>query len=222
MSELKDPVLTTIPFAGFYNTWHDQEFDDTLERMFSDRASGCHVNDKLMMRAWQACNWHAAQVEYAKAYADSFAERFKLGPIKFDEMSSPREYNFTTDRIFIYVGADAVKRLMKQVDKKTLDEVARERFTSRSGFISFYRPDFREWGDVTGWDHNQVGTLIEAWARQSCDSRDGFDQSAEFDLMSRHRENGYIDDWIYNNIAEPQRTRIFRVHDYLNDRAERR
>jgi len=31
-----DSALTTIPFAGFYDSWHSDEIDQSLEQMFAD------------------------------------------------------------------------------------------------------------------------------------------------------------------------------------------
>lgn len=83
----------------------------------------------------------------------------------FADMTSPREYNFETDRIFVNVPVSVVRKLwtMSKADQhKTLSRVAKERHSSRSGFISFYESDWRDWGPVATWDHNQLETLLIA------------------------------------------------------------
>jgi hypothetical protein len=87
--------------------------------------------------------------------------------IAFGEMESPREYNFTTDRVFGRVRLSTMRDLFNRsaADRhETLSRVIRERFTSRSGFVSFYSNDVRDWvkKPLRDWDHNEYGTLL--WA----------------------------------------------------------
>lgn len=85
--------------------------------------------------------------------------------LTFADMSSPREYNFTTDRIFANVPVSVVRKLwaiVKADSFDTLTRVAQERHCSRSGFISGYRSDWRDWGALADWDHNQLETLLIA------------------------------------------------------------
>lgn len=188
-------MLTTIPFAGFYDSVHDAELDDQLERTFSDRDSGCHVNEKLVNHAFDAIDWAAVHLKYAQAYCENFAEEFKI-KLKYESMSSPREYNFGTDRIFATISEREVRRIRKATGEEILRKFAADRFTSRSGFISHYSPDIDEWGGIAKWDHNQVGTLIAAYAEQETTTSDGFDSWAELSLMERDFGNGAFDQWV--------------------------
>lgn len=216
-------MLTTIPFSGFYNSVHDSECDYALEQLFSDangNALGGAFED-----AWDAVKWSRVHEQYAKAYAEQFAEEFKLGKIRFDELNSPREYNFTTDRIFVHVGRAAVRRIWRAVDRERFAAHCRDAFTSRSGFSSFYDPDYREWGYVDTWDHNQLGALLQVWADQNADSmhssREGFDSDAELSLMEDMRGNGYFDNWLCEALTEKGK-RLLRIADYLRERENRK
>ena len=78
---------------------------------------------------------------------------------------SPREYNFKTDRIFIEIeenhAADFIEHIVKNY-KKQLEKKIQDRFTSRSGFISFYKNDIDLWTkDFKEWDCNMIGTCFE-------------------------------------------------------------
>ena len=103
------------------------------------------------------------------------------------------------------------------MDKSILDEVVRETFTNRSGFISFYDPDFSNWGAITEWDRNQVGTLIRAYALQQ---NPGLDQWGENALMENAQCNGRLEDWIFASNPAPL-SRLANINDYLNARAAR-
>lgn len=95
-------------------------------------------------------------------------ERYKADTcgFKFSIMTSPREYNFTTDRLFVTASMAFVKRLWKRSkadNHDTLCKVIAERFTSRSGFISHYPNCLDDWPrDLADWDYNQLGTLLIA------------------------------------------------------------
>ena len=115
---------------------------------------------------------------------------------------SPREYNFTTDRIFIKLPAKEIRRIHKATEPEVLAEVAAEEFTSRSGFISFYSPDVESWGPLKTWDHNQRYCLLTAYARQE---EPGF---AEASLVEDYNCNGDIDNWLLNTPGAVRGTNL--------------
>lgn len=85
----------------------------------------------------------------------------------FEEMTSPREYNFTTDRLFAHIPLKVLRDLFKRsaADRhKTLAKAIEDRHSSYSGFVSFYSNDLREWlkKPLRDWDENELGTLLYA------------------------------------------------------------
>lgn len=87
--------------------------------------------------------------------------------LKFEAMTSPREYNFETDRLFADMPLKVARELLrrsKAAGHKTLAAVIARRFTSRSGFISSYDNDIADWlaKPLRDWDHNELGTLLIA------------------------------------------------------------
>lgn len=195
----------TLPFAGFYNSQHDDNLDRELEQMFSDNNG--EANPEVVEKASFACNWSKVHKEYAKAYCENFANEFDLKSLTFDYLSSPREYNFTTDKIHASISLKDVKKIYAAVDKKGFAAHARETFTSRSGFFSFYSPDVKEWGPITKWDHNQVGDLLQFFVG------DKFESNQESDLMERDSCNGSFTTWIENAI--PNVSEIYDLADSL-------
>ncbi len=207
-------MLTTIPFSGFYNSLHDSNCVEALRRTFENDCG--EVREDIFYFAQDKIDWRYVHEKYAAAYAGHFADEFHI-KMEFESMKSPREYNFSTDIIYCTIEPGEVQRVFAAVDKSILDEVARETFTSRSGFISFYNPDFSTWGAVTVWDHNQVGALISAYALQQ---NPDFDQWGENDLMENAKCNGYIDNWLFASNPVPL-NRLANINDYLNARAAR-
>lgn len=162
-------MLTKIPFSGFYNSIHD----DALTQAVSDLSADDH-GDPQIEDLYDHVNWGKLCIDYSKLYLAEFNDYFadKTGiklRARFDELSSPREYNFTTDRIFANISQRTVLKLWKAVDKKRFAAAVKDQFTSYDGFISFYSPYAANWGDVRTWDHNQVWKLLETVLLQSAD-----------------------------------------------------
>lgn len=83
----------------------------------------------------------------------------------WEKIISPREYNFTTDRLFVYVPESVIKWLFERSEEEnhvTLRVLIKEMFTSYDGFMSFYDNDLDSWLEkpLEAWDHNELGTLI--------------------------------------------------------------
>lgn len=79
--------------------------------------------------------------------------------MRFEQMTSPREYNFETDRLFVSMPLYILAKIRKAVDTTVLAAAFKERFTSRSGFISHYENTVPD-KPLAEWDHNEAGTLI--------------------------------------------------------------
>lgn len=210
-------MLTTIPFSGFYETHHNAEIDNVLEQMVSD-SSGCHpISDRISNDLWLHVN--TPIVEYTRAFVASFqtllnAECGLNIALTWESVSSPREYNFQTDRIFATISFPDVQAMFAKIDRKVLDETAKNRFTSRSGFISHYSPDWRSWRNMREWDHNQVGTLIEALTAQY------LSDNWEWNITEDWNSNGDIDNWVYDNL-DAEGKRLVEIASYLREREER-
>ena len=206
-------LLTTIPFSGFYESLHDSALDDALKLEFSDD-NGIE-NDELVYRAWDSADWPIIHKEYAKEYAKGFAHEFGIKSLGFESLKSPREYNFTTDRIFCQIGYAELCGIVKTFDLAEFSAYVRERFTSRDGFISYYSADLADWGRIESWDHNQCGTALEFYATQKNGGE--FDQWAEYSIMENSLSNGFLSELVWKSC--PKMPRLYRVFEYLNKRA---
>ncbi len=88
--------------------------------------------------------------------------------MEFESIDSPRQYNFTTDRLFVDVPANELIHFYNRVDQGILADMIKEKHTSGPGFDSFYENDINDpsWQDPALFDHNQWCTVIEAKAKQ--------------------------------------------------------
>lgn len=212
----RDLILATIPFSGFYESMHSQMLDDELEQMTQDdhgnqwqRTGEDGEPEYPGAKLWQHVQWPLAFAAYAKLYTEQFDSYFSQETgiklrLEFDELSSPREYNFTTDRIFVGLPKRAVRDLWRKVDKRKLDELIRAKFTSYDGFNSFYPNSLASWGetwrDVTTWDHNQIGTLIECVCLSDRNDDGQRWSELEYDLIADLSSNGYIANIVWDAL----------------------
>jgi hypothetical protein len=177
-----EKMVVQLPFAGFYESVHDQRLDDAQEMDAEHLAS--KENDSYLEAVgmdesdlneilFEMADWGKAHDVYARAYVAAFSgyikqeTGFDMG-LEFEKMESPREYNFGTDRIFAYIPVSALEMMKAAVTLGNLAEVINERHESRSGFCSFYTTDIEAWTEkpLADWDHNELCTLLIAWMRQ--------------------------------------------------------
>lgn len=129
-------------------------------------------SSELASILFDVTNYTKAYHGIAHCWTDAFdtyasdAVGFPL-KIAFGDVDSPREYNFTTDRVFATLTAGAVRKLYaaSKADKHaTLAKVIRERFTSYDGFHSHYSNTLSDWTGkpLANWDHNELETLLMA------------------------------------------------------------
>lgn len=208
-------MIIQIPFSGFYESIHSSNIEHELyDCTFTDRATGCDNNDRLSDLVYDSINFHNLHLDYAKEYSLNFSAKYNLN-LAFERMTSPREYNFATDRIFCEISVQQIHALFENTGSDFIDKHARAMFTSCDGLMSFYDNNWCNWGDVLTWDYNQLHCLLLAWLECNHETEDYYGD-AEIDLMDNC--NGFFSDLIYTHCTNK---RIFKISDYLNTRAER-
>ncbi len=172
-----EKLLTTIPFDGFYESCSGERVEEALGLSDSDYEYYKDENPKKddesdndyarriddhFQELRDKADYGSMQNEYCAEYVKKFAEDNNI-KLEFETLQSPREYNFTTDRIFCYISVEEVARLLSIVDREKLAALIKEKFTSRDGFMSHYSPYIEEWtlNAPDMLDHNEIGTIIE-------------------------------------------------------------
>lgn len=168
-------VETCIPFCGFYDSWAsgimDRDEENELEYAF-EGLHRCSQNEKEYDRLQKVygdlimsgVDYQKGRLDIARQYVNQ-AERELETPLTFSELDSPREYNFSTDRIFCTAKLGDLKKLMNAIPKEAIAKEVKERFTSYDGFCSHYSNDYDNWlaEGVENFDHNQWETVIRAY-----------------------------------------------------------
>ena len=170
-------MIINIPFEGFYESKHSQELDSIEERYVEWEVERDPTLDakELGDALYRTANYGLAFDHIARAYVEYFndyiKEEYEIDlELKFESMTSPREYNFETERVFCEISLENAKKLCEAVSEPALRQAIKERFTSRSGFISSYPNRLENWPtNIEEWDHNQLGTLLVALLADSED-----------------------------------------------------
>ena len=209
-------MLIQIPFSGFYESIHNSQIDNELNYgVFTDHATGCTNNDKLSQLAFDSMDWRKLFIEYAQEYTKYFAHKFNLN-IEFESLSSPKKYNFSTDRIFVTIPDSDLLKMYAEVDRSLFAENIKKTFTSYDGFSSFYSNDIHDWStNPLEFDHNEATCLFESWL---IDKHEFDLNDFEWCFIESASSNGFYYELIYKHCEDK---RLFTVCDYLNKRAER-
>ena len=165
---------STIPFDGFYESFISADIEYQMGQQIEWDCDIYDLNEseeEILYNNYLSVNtsyfYNQIAEDYTNLYIDALNERLKGFSLKanYKCFESPREYNFKTDRIFIEIeenhAVDFIKYLVKNY-KKELEKKLQDMFTSRSGFISFYKNSIDLWTkDFKEWDCNMIGTCFE-------------------------------------------------------------
>lgn len=167
---MSDLVKIELPFFGFYNSIHDDNVTRAVEDGFNyDYETG--EDKEVPEEVWSAdVDYNSIFLEYAEKYVEAFGYKFDLD-LKFDEVTSPREYNFRTDRIFALAPREQIDKIRKEVEKHPDWQAhIKERCSDGPGFWSFYSNDHKDeqWTRET-LDECQYEIILRFWLENISD-----------------------------------------------------
>jgi hypothetical protein len=207
MTKQHKTVSVCLPFAGFYESkWsgmieeEERRFIENAKQEPDDEFHDIAKHDEgaeLFELLFKHTNYSVAYGAIAREYADNFGEYFTRETgfelqTSFEEMTSPRFYNFETDRVFALVPIAYLYLIYRKLRAEYRGELARtihSRHSSRSGFHSFYSNNIEEWEDkpFSTWDHNEYETLLlAAMASQGVDA-----DQLEWSIYEDWADSGY-------------------------------
>lgn len=211
-----------VPFDGFYYSVHDRHIDYCEDRLFEDdetRSSG-----ELLRMFFNDTGHHEVHLKYAARFTEWMGHYLGV-KFEFEEMKSPRFYNFETDRIFAKLSRADFCKLLKKVRGARLREMAKEMFTSRSGFISFYSNKVEEWGRIDTWDHNHCGAVLAAAVRlfeqKECGEHLNLSSCNIDEVIAEDITYEEVEEWLIA-AAGQEAMRALNINDYLRRREERK
>ena len=165
---------STIPFDGFYESFISADIDHQIGQQIEWDCDLYDLNEseeEILYNNYLTVKtsyfYDQIAEDYTNFYIDALNERLKGFRLKatYKCFTSPREYNFETDRIFIEIEENHCIEFIEYIVKnykKELEKKIEDRFRSRSGFISFYKNSIDLWTkDFKEWDCNMIGTCFE-------------------------------------------------------------
>ena len=112
----------SLNFGGFYYSQHSEHIEHQAEIFEID---------------YDNIDYKKTNINYCKAYINKLSEELEID-LSFISLDSPREYNFTTDKIFTSISNADFKALLSTYDTRELFNYIEEHSKSRDGFTSFY------------------------------------------------------------------------------------
>lgn len=143
---------------------------------------------------------------YEKAVMDNFITAFKnsspeiVESVEFDELVSPKYYNFSTDRLFCWVTFSEdwkpVMRKFMDDNHQILEVHIKKAWSSRDGFWSFTSNDVDEWyGKIFDEeDPSYIGIMLGYMMRfvDGKDMLDGVSDTIIMDTLEDVYEGSYV------------------------------
>lgn len=161
ISVMSKTILCRVPFSGFYHTLlstlDERHFDDELDFL---REMG--VDEEEIPNPYDfSHNYREHYVEICRDFVENYAEENDIPLLAFQDMWSPREYNFETDQIDAEIDLGWLEGMFAQHKEKFCPWLY-ERMKSRDGFIPFYSNDLDDWHEQgEEWDAAEAGLLLE-------------------------------------------------------------
>lgn len=123
MKRTNDRIEFALEFGGFYHSWHSERIDNDIEMYDYD---------------WEEIDYKKTHNNYCKGLLESVNNELDMN-LEFVELDSPREYNFTTDKIITSISFREFTDLkQKYTNDSEFVEWINEESKSRDGFHSFY------------------------------------------------------------------------------------
>ena len=180
-------VARVLDFPGFYESILSVALDQAEEQMIEGLVENHDLPDdpNPYEACWDASTYATGFNLIARANVDWLNHVLDGTGIvlAYESMESPREYNFSTDAL--YVTVNDIELLASLTDPSAFDKVIKERFTSGPGFHSFYSNDIEAWHakPFAEWDHNELGALLTAYLRQVAEDK-GLDENDMLEWMN--------------------------------------
>ena len=183
---MKNKIIATIPFQGFYNSLYSYSIEGEIESSldwYTEDYGLTEAQRDTLANGYLEKNVSEFYYNVSKDYAEAFIYEIEREAglslnARFESIESPKEYNFQTDRLFIELPEASAVAFINYIlanHKEELEKLIAQRFTSRSGFISHYDNTLEAWGDPIEWDLNQIGTCFEIFEYLEHEIYDGHD-----------------------------------------------
>ena len=185
-----------IPFCGFYESaasylierdWESRVYDTfcDFKEIPQNKKVLESLKDKYSSLIENGLDYKKAKAEIVEKWIEIVSGELGI-PLTFGELSSPREYNYTTDKIFCYSELTDLKKILETTPRDMLIKQMEYRHSSYDGFISYISNDITDWESegVENWNCHQWETVIGTFimSKTGCESVEEYVNSNIYDL----------------------------------------
>lgn len=157
-------IETYLPvFTGFYGTIFEADEEQEIYNINEVRNQKGLPDVDYDKIDFDYSGYYKEKAEYCCHWVEQ--EMRSLGfdcTIEFEQVNSPREYNFSNDSIHCKVSID-IDNLIDYATKNWLEfsEYIKENYSSYDGFISFRSSDAQTWlNEIINKEEHSVGSLM--------------------------------------------------------------
>lgn len=132
-------IKIELPFSGFYESIYDLHIDNTIEYCLYDLEGEQleKAQDAFYMMNYDATR-KAICEHYIKAYEQVFYDNFSIDlNLSFNSLTSPKFYNFETDRLFVNIDPEVFKQVIQLLNDEAIQKTLSEKYKTQSWYIVF-------------------------------------------------------------------------------------
>ena len=165
-------TLIELPnFEGFDYSWIDSEFNHVADMESGYYADELNLSDEKkeeIREDFFSQNFDELKEEICKVYAQNYFNDIEFETdieldAQFESLGSQQTWLCRLDRFFVEVPTNKAHSLLKWILNNKYQElkgIVKKRFTAQDGYIPHYSNKLSEWGKISTWDHNQIGTSL--------------------------------------------------------------
>ena len=132
-------IKIELPFSGFYVSIYDSHIDNIIEYYLYELEGEQleKAQDAFYMMNYDATR-KAICEHYIQAYNQVFYDEFNIDlNLTFESLTSPKFYNFESDRLFVNIDPEVFKQVINLLDDDTIQKTLSEKYKTQSGYIVF-------------------------------------------------------------------------------------
>ena len=169
-----------LPFCGTYGTYYD----------LCQVIPNCEMSDEDVEEFWSNHDFKEWLDELGKIYTSAFEAELHwlvssrqtddeeeipkdLDLMVFESTYYPREYNFSTDKIFVVLSDRLIAILIGYAweHSKEFAEFLTKEFSDRSGFMSYYSNRLSDWlsKEPAEYDQVELGAFLDFYIKENED-----------------------------------------------------
>lgn len=138
-------LIIELPFSGFYHSMHDFYIDNFIEYEIEYLKNELNytdeqidiIKDRFYMMDYAPIR-EAICKHYIQAYNDVFYDEHNIHlDLTFHSMTSPKFYNFETDRLYAEITQDTFNQIIALLSDDATQAKLRDKYKSRDGYFVF-------------------------------------------------------------------------------------